>query len=89
VETLAGGAELNVVTFEVDNLGATEDSEVLELSLSNGRAVVSDDHELGGAVAELLLGELVANLELAGADSELELLLDVFRNLGLLSHIDA
>jgi hypothetical protein len=101
VEAAAGGAELNVVAFEVNDLGAAEDGEVFEFGLSDGGAVVSDEHKFAGTTAELLLGELVAygyvqktwgsltDLELARADSELEFLLEVVRNVGLLSHIDA
>jgi hypothetical protein len=59
VESAAGGAELDVVAFEVEDLGSTKDCEVLKFSLSDGGAVVSDDHQLGGTVSELLLGELV------------------------------
>ena len=32
--------ELNVVSFEVENLGSAEDGHVLNLGLSDGRAVV-------------------------------------------------
>lgn len=59
VESTAGGAELDVVTFEVEDLGSTENCEVLKFGLSDGGAVVGDDHQLGGTVSELLLGELV------------------------------
>jgi hypothetical protein len=43
----------------VEDLGSTENCEVLKFGLSDGRAVVGDDHQLGGTVSELLLGELV------------------------------
>lgn len=59
VESAAGGAEFDVVAFEVEDLGSTEDCKVLKFGLSDGGAVVGDDHQLGGTVSELLLGELV------------------------------
>lgn len=59
VESAAGSAELDVVTFEMEDLGSAEDCEVLKFGLSDGRAVVGNDHQLGGTVSELLLGELV------------------------------
>lgn len=59
MESTTGGAELNVVAFEVEDLGSTENCEVLKFGLSDGRAIVGDDHQLGVAVSELLDGELV------------------------------
>ena len=46
--------ELNVVSIEVEHLGAAKDGHVLELSLSDGGAVVADDDELGLSVSEHL-----------------------------------
>ena len=40
-------AELNVVSIEVEHLGAAEDGHILELSLCDGGAVDTDDDELG------------------------------------------
>lgn len=65
VESAGSGTELNVVTIEVKNLGATEDCKVLKFGLSDSWAVVGDDHELAGAGSELLKGELVADLVFA------------------------
>ena len=59
MQSAGSGAELNVVAVPVKNFGTTEDSEVLKFGLSDGGAVVGDDHQLGGTVSELLLGELV------------------------------
>jgi len=60
VESTDGSAKLDVVTFEVEDFGSTENCKVLKLGFSDWRAVVSDDHQLGAAVSELLEGELVA-----------------------------
>ena len=60
VEAGTGGAELDVVALVVEDLGAAEDGHVLKFGLADSGAVVSNDHELGGALAELALGELVA-----------------------------
>ena len=60
VESTGSGAELDVVAIPVEDLGATEDCEVLKFGLSDSGAVVSDDHQLAGASSELLEGELVA-----------------------------
>jgi hypothetical protein len=43
----------------VEDLGAAEDCEVFEFSLSDSWAVVSNDHELALAISKLLLSELV------------------------------
>lgn len=88
MESTDGGAELDVVTVPVEDLGATEDSEVFKFGLADGGAVVSDDHELGGTGTELLLSELVADLVLTGLDAKVELLLEVLRNVGNLSHVE-
>ncbi len=88
VESAASGAELNVVAVPVENFGAAEDSEVLQLSLADSGAVVGDDEELGGSISELLEGNLVADLGLAGLDGKIELLLEVVRDVGDLSHVD-
>lgn len=52
VETLL--TELNVVSIEVEHLGASKDGHVLELSLSDSGAVVGDDHKLGLSVSQHL-----------------------------------
>jgi hypothetical protein len=88
VESAAGGAELDVVAVPVEDLGAAEDGEVLQLSLADGGAVVGDYQELGGSVSELLEGDLVADLGLAGPNGQIELLLEVFGDVGDLSHVD-
>lgn len=59
MKATASGTELNVVTLEVDNLGAAEDSEVFELGLADGGAVVSDDHKLALTIAQLTLSQFV------------------------------
>ena len=46
--------ELNVVSIKVEHLGASEDGHVLKLSLSDGGAVVGDDHQLGLSVSQHL-----------------------------------
>ena len=40
VESARSSSELNIVSFEVEHSGSSEDSHVLELGLSDGRAVV-------------------------------------------------
>ena len=59
VKSSDGSAELDVVAFPVEDLGATEDREVFKFGLSNSWAVVGNDHKLAGAGSELLEGELV------------------------------
>ena len=88
VESTDSSAELNVVSFPVEDLGTTEDSEILKFGLSDSGAVVSDNHELAGSVSKLLESELVADLVLARLDGEIELLLKVVRNVGYLSHVE-
>ena len=44
--------ELDVVSVEVEHLGATKDSHVLELRLSDSWAVVGDDHQLGLSISQ-------------------------------------
>ena len=88
VKSTAGSAELDIVSIPVENLGATEDCKVLEFSLSDGGAVVSNNHKLAGSVSKLLLGELVTNLVLAGFDGQVKLLLEVLCNVIFLSHVD-
>ena len=46
--------ELNVVSIEVEHLGASKDGHVLELSLPDSGAVVGDDHQLGLSVSQHL-----------------------------------
>ncbi len=88
VESTDSSAELNVVSFPVEDLGTTEDSQVFKFSLSDGGAVVGDNHELAGSVSKLLESKLVADLVLARLDGEIELLLKVVWNVGYLSHVD-
>jgi len=52
--------ELNIVAFEMADLGASKDSKVLELSSADGGAVVSDEDELGLSLSHRFDGELVA-----------------------------
>ena len=51
--------KFNVVSFEVENSGATEDSHVLKLCLPDCGAVVRDEHKFGLAVPHGLHGSLV------------------------------
>ena len=51
--------KLNVVSLVVDDIGVSKDGHVLELSLSNGWAVVGNDQKLGLSVSESLLAEFV------------------------------
>ena len=44
--------ELDVVSIEVEHLGATKDSHVLELRLSDSWAVVGDDDQLGLSISQ-------------------------------------
>ena len=46
VESADSGAELDIVAFPVEDLGAAEDGEVFKLGLADGGAVVSDDQKL-------------------------------------------
>ena len=43
----------------MDDIGVSKDGHVLELSLSNGWAVVGNDQKLGLSVSESLLAEFV------------------------------
>lgn len=47
MEASAGSAEFNIVALKVDNLGATENCEVLEFGLADRGAIVGNDHKLG------------------------------------------
>ena len=51
--------EFNVVAFKVEDLGSAEDGHVLDLGLSDGWAVVGDEHEFGLAVSHVSHCELV------------------------------
>ena len=55
-----GLTELDVVAFEVEDLGAAEDGVVFEVGSSNGGGVVGDHQELAAALSERLLGLLEA-----------------------------
>ena len=46
--------ELDVVSIEVEHLGASKDGHVLKLSLSDGGAVVGNDDQLGLSVSQHL-----------------------------------
>ncbi len=46
--------ELDIVSIEVEDLGATENSHVFKLSLSDSGAVVADDDQLGLSVSQAL-----------------------------------
>ena len=55
--TVEEGGELiltkfNIIAFKMKNSGSTEDGHVLELSLSNGWAVVGDEHEFRLSIPE-------------------------------------
>ena len=52
--------KFNVVSFEVENLGSTEDSHVLNLRLSDSWAVVSNEHKFGLAIPKRFHSKLVA-----------------------------
>ena len=60
VQSGASGTELDVVTIEVEHLGAAKDGHVLKLSLSDSGAVVSNDDKLGLSVSQHLHDGLVA-----------------------------
>ena len=60
VESADSGAELDIVAFPVEDLGAAEDGHVLELSTSDGGAVVRNDDKLGLTVSQSLHGSLEA-----------------------------
>ena len=60
VHSAGGGAELDVVAVEVEDLGATEDGHILKLGSPDGGAVVRDEDELGLAVPQHLHHSLVA-----------------------------
>ena len=59
VESTRSSSELNVVSFEVEHSGSTEDGHIFELGLSDGWAVVGDEDELGLTVSHGSHGELV------------------------------
>ena len=60
----AGGAELDVVSVEVVHGGSGKHGVVLDLGLSQRRAVVGDDDQLALASAQLLQGLLESCLRL-------------------------
>ena len=68
------------------DLRAGEDSEVLELGLSDGGAVVSDDHELGLSVAEGAESKFVPDSVFSGLDDQTDLLVSALSGVGFLSH---
>ena len=60
VESTRSSSELNVVSFEVEHSGSTEDGHIFELGLSDGWAVVGDENKFGLTVSKRLHGALVA-----------------------------
>ena len=60
--------ELDVVAFEVEDLGAAEDGVVFEVGSSDGGGVVGDHQELAAALSERLLGLLEACAQSAGGE---------------------
>ena len=54
----SGLTELDVVSFEVEDLGATEDSVVFKVGSSDGGSVVRNHQELAVALSQRLLGLL-------------------------------
>ena len=81
------GTEFGVVSVEVANASSTEDGEVLELSASDGGAVVGDEDELGLSVSHGFDGSLVADFVLSGSDDQVELLDHVVSGVNFLSHV--
>merc|ERR1719371_117724 len=86
VHSLDSSAELDVVSVEVEHLGATKDSHVLELRLSDSGAVVGNDDQLGLSISQTFHDGLETDFVLARLDSKRQLLVSVLRGLALLSH---
>ena len=59
VKSARSSSELNIVSFEMKHSGSSEDGHVLELGLSDGRAVVRDENKFGLTVSERLHGAFV------------------------------
>jgi len=68
-----GSSEVNVVASVVMHAALRQHGVVLQLGLTQRRAVVADDHKLGSASAESLEGGLVAQRVLARLDHNLAL----------------
>merc|ERR1719329_1296663 len=66
----AGSAELCVVAGEVVHTGLGKHRIVLDLALSQGRAVVRNENELGFALAQCLQGLRMSEVVLATLDDE-------------------
>ena len=60
VESTRSSSELNVVSFEMEHSGSTENGHIFELGLSDSWAVVRDENKFGLAVSKRLHGALVA-----------------------------
>lgn len=88
VELTSGSTEVDIGTVVVVDVGLGEHGVVLDLRLSEGRAVFGDQNELGLARSELLESLLVTEGELARLNNELELGVDRLRVLGGLALLD-
>merc|ERR1711934_466349 len=75
-----GSSKVNVVASVVMHAALRQHGVVLQLGLTQRRAVVADDHKLGSASAESLEGGLVAQRVLARLDHPIQTRVD-----GLLS----
>ena len=73
----AGSSEGDVVSGEEDDSSLGEDGIVLNLSLSDGGAVIGENDELGLSGSERAKGRLVAQHVLATLDDKAELVADV------------
>jgi len=78
VEFTARGTELDVVASEVVDTGLGKHSVVLDLGLTERRAVVADDNKLGLATAKRLQHGLEAQGVLSGLHDQGEPGVDVF-----------
>ena len=73
----AGSSEGDVVSGEEDDSSLGEDGVVLNLSLSDGGAVIGENDELGLSGSERAKGRLVTQHVLATLDDKAELVADV------------
>jgi len=85
VHAARSGTKFSVVTVEVANTSSSKDGEVLELSASNGRAVVGNENKLGLSISDRLDGGLVTNLVLSRSNDKGEFLDHVVSGVNLLS----
>ncbi|GMR31982.1 hypothetical protein PMAYCL1PPCAC_02177, partial [Pristionchus mayeri] len=83
-ELSASGSELDVVSVVVVDSGLGEHGVVLDLRLSEGGSVASDDNKLGLSAAEGLKGLLVSKAVLSRLHDHGKSGVDVLRRLLLL-----